>query len=416
MCHLAGPQLIQAEAALSELATLGLRVLGIAHRFGEGAIYDFVGLVGFIDPLRADVSAALKQAQDAGIFVVMITGDNPLTARAIASQAGLTGNIEPLLGAQVEAVDGAELTRLLKDRCVFARVSPVQKLKLVSAFTEMGHITAMTGDGINDAPALQSAHIGIAMGKRGTDVSREAADIVLLDDSFSSIVGGIRLGRRIYANIQRALVYVIAVHVPIAGLALLPLLLGLPPALLPMHIVTLELLVDPIASVLYEALPSERGAMLRPPRAIGQRLLGRLEIIKSFLQGAALLAICLFIFAGAPRLGWSVEQARGGAFAGLVVGNVLLALWDSVLRMSEMKPFNQKVVVSVVLATMVILLGTLYVPQIANLFKLAPPPIAWFPPIFGLALLPALTGYIIDMFLGQRRATTSNRIVASDLG
>jgi P-type Ca2+ transporter type 2C len=405
MCHLAGTELAKAEAALSALATSGLRVLGVAYRNGDVGPYQLAGLVGFIDPLRADVPEALKQAQAAGVFVVMITGDNAQTARAIAHQAGLDGNIEPVLGTQIETTDGADLARLINGRSVFARVSPVQKLKLVSAFRAMGHVIAMTGDGINDAPALQSAHIGIAMGKRGTDVAREAADIVLLDDSFSSIVGGIRLGRRIYANIRRALVYVIAVHVPIAGLALLPLLLGLPPALLPMHIVILELMIDPIASILFEALPSEQGTMTKRPRAMGQRILGGVQIAKSVLQGTVLLAACLLIFLQVPGLGWSVEQARGGTFVCLVIGNVLLALWDSLRRMSDMKLFNRQVAVAVVMATLAILFGTLYVPPIADLFQIVAPPIIWLPVIFVLALLPALSGYLLDFILSRKAVT-----------
>ena len=217
-------------------------------------------------PGRDRRSAGVAEAKRAGITVAMITGDYPVTALEIARQAGIDASAGVLSGREIAGLDPPRVRERVQRTRVFARIMPEQKLALVEELKAAGEIVAMTGDGVNDAPALESAHIGIAMGKRGTDVAREAADLVLLDDRFASIVGGVRLGRRIFANLRKALTYVTAIHVPIAGLALLPILLGLPPILYPMHVILLELVVDPVCSLVFEGEPSERHAMHKPPR------------------------------------------------------------------------------------------------------------------------------------------------------
>jgi Ca2+-transporting ATPase len=382
----------EAEAMLSAMATSGLRVLGVARSRSQTKSFEFVGLIGFMDPLRSNVPDALNIARQAGIGVAMITGDNPETARAIALQAGFPADCSVLLGTEIEAAGPEHLQHLVQSCSIFARVSPDQKLKLLNAFRSLGHITAMTGDGVNDAAALMRAHIGIAMGKHGTDVAREAADIVLLDDSFASIVGGIQLGRRIYTNIQLALVYVVTIHVPIAGLALLPLILGYPPLLLPMHIVTLEFLIDPIASVFLEAAPSKGDAMTKPPLKITKPLLGFGELIMAFLQGGLLLAVCLALYLVAQQQGQSVEQARGSAFACLVVGNVALALRDIVSRPFEMKSSRLMLAGIIIAATIFLLAAIWFISDIAALFQMAAPPVEWITWILGFAILPAVLG------------------------
>ena len=262
------------DAVVADLASRGLRVLGVASaRDDQGSAtapedmaFTFEGLIAFADPVRADVPQAIAEAKRAGIAVAMITGDYPATALEIARQAGIDASAGVLTGKEIAGLDPDELRERVRRTRVFARIMPEQKLALVEALKADGEVVAMTGDGVNDAPALEAAHIGIAMGQRGTDVAREAADIVLLDDRFVSIVGGVRLGRRIFANLRKALTYVTAIHVPIAGLALLPILMGLPPILYPMHVILLELVVDPVCSLVFEGEPSERHAMQKPPR------------------------------------------------------------------------------------------------------------------------------------------------------
>jgi Ca2+-transporting ATPase len=338
LCHLPPERTAELTGVVETYARLGLRVLGVAIAHPAETVFDdplmgdfrFAGLIGFIDPLRPEVPEALNEARSAGIKVVMITGDHPATAMSIAAAAGIDTAAGFLVGSEIEHLPFEVLCEKLKSVRVFARIAPEQKLKIVQALRQDGEIVAMTGDGVNDAPALEAAHIGVAMGKRGTDVAREAADLVLLDDSFASIVGAVRLGRRIFANLRRALTYITAIHIPIAGLALLPLLFGLPPLLFPMHIVLLELVIDPTCALVFEAEPSGRMSMQRPPRKARELLFGRRELILALLQGAGILAAVFGLYFWLLTSSGTDEQvARGAAFTALVVANLVLALTDS---------------------------------------------------------------------------------------
>ncbi|HSB98697.1 MAG TPA: HAD-IC family P-type ATPase, partial [Burkholderiaceae bacterium] len=252
-------------------ASEGLRLLAVAEAGWEGPLpedprryqFRFAGFVRLTDPLRASVPEAMAQCRRAGIRVVMVTGDFPGTALHIARQAGIEAP-EALSGDDIAALDDAALAAAVRRVNVFARVRPEQKLRLVQAYRAAGEVVAMTGDGVNDAPALKAAHIGIAMGSRGTDVAREAAALVLLQDDFGSIVHTVRLGRRIYENIRNAMRYLVSVHVPIAGMSFLPMALGGPLFLLPVHVVFLEFVIDPACTLVYEAERTEAGAMERP--------------------------------------------------------------------------------------------------------------------------------------------------------
>jgi Ca2+-transporting ATPase len=322
-------------AATAEMAARGRRVLGVAHCVWSelalpgnprGFRFEFVGLIGLADPIRPGVAKAVRECAQAGIRVVMITGDYPGTARAIAAEIGLQSSGGVLTGAELASLGSTELRDRIADVNVFARVLPEQKLTLVDALKARGEVVAMTGDGVNDAPALKAAHIGIAMGGRGTDVAREAASLVLLEDDFDSIVEAVRLGRRIYDNIRHALAYLIAVHVPIAGMATLPLLLGWPPVFSPVHIVFLEFIIDPACSFAFEAEPENPGTMKRPPRPPNEPLLGMSLLAQSFVQGAIMLGATAVLYAYALHSFADVEHARAIAFAALVMGNMMLIL------------------------------------------------------------------------------------------
>jgi Ca2+-transporting ATPase len=391
LCRLRDDESPRVQAALEELASDGYRVLGVASWRGgafpatpEEAHFSFEGLLAFVDPLRADVPAALAEARAAGIAVAMITGDHPATALAIARSAGIDTRPGVMRGEEIAALSVDELEARLETVRVFARVQPDQKLKLVQAFRARGAVVAMTGDGVNDAPALEAAHIGIAMGRRGTDVAREAADLVLLEDSFASIVGGVRLGRRIFANLRRALTYITAIHVPIAGLALFPLLLGLPPMLFPMHVVLLELVVDPVCSLVFEGEPSETAAMRRPPRNPRESLFGPRQIAGAFVQGAVVTLAVLALYAWSlGRMGEA--EARAMALAALVIGNIALALANAASRDSRLFGQQHLAFWAIAAVALGVLSLALFAPLLKSVFRVEPPSV-------GLLALAAAVG------------------------
>lgn len=367
------------EAMLADVASMaarGLRVLAVAEAQGthdpDSAPFVFRGLLGFLDPLKQDVRAAIAEACGAGIRVVMITGDYPATAIAIAQQAGIDISGGTMTGGEVAATPKELLADKIKNVCVFARVRPEQKLMIVEAFRALGLAVAMTGDGVNDVPALEAAHVGIAMGKRGTDIARESADIVLLDDAFSSIIGGIRLGRRIFNNLRKAMTFVTAVHVPIAGLALLPIVLGMPPLFYPMHVVFLELLVDPLCSVVFEAEPSDANAMKRRPRRIEESLFGLRQIVAAFMQGLLLMAgvFALYVY----QLQYlSTEEARAAAYVALVTGNLALAFSDSIERGAAFFDTRRYGYWVIAFLGVCSVMALLFVPALANIFGFIKP-------------------------------------------
>jgi Ca2+-transporting ATPase len=331
LCHFTDSQLRELAETVSTMADAGLRVLGVARAcFSESMLpagqhdfnFRFLGLIGLADPVRPSVPVALKECYDAGIRVVMITGDYPGTAQSIARQIGLTPADDFITGPELDRMDDDELKRRIMGVNIFARVVPEQKLRLVAAFKANGEIVAMTGDGVNDAPALKSAHIGIAMGARGTDVAREAADLVLLDDDFSSIVQTVKLGRRIFDNIKKAMAYTIAVHVPIAGMSLLPVVFGWPLVLLPVHIVFLELIIDPACSIVFEMEREEEDVMRRPPRNPREALFSRRTLTISLLQGIGVLVIVLAVFSIALQRGQGELDARALTFTTLIIANL----------------------------------------------------------------------------------------------
>ena len=331
LCHMDVLRSAAISRQVTEMARAGLRVLGVAQAsFSADALpgnqhdfdFEFLGLVALQDPVRADVPQAIAECHAAGIRVVMITGDHPSTAVSIARQAGLSRDGEVMTGVELDAMDDEALRTRLADTSVFCRVQPEQKLRLVQAFRERGDVVAMTGDGVNDAPALKAAHIGVAMGARGTDVAREAAALVLLNDDFSSLVVAVRYGRRVFANLRKAIVFVVAVHVPIVGLSVLPVLLGWPMLLMPVHILFLQLIIDPACSVVFEAEPLEAKVMTDKPRNPGMRLFDTTVLARGFWQGLGLLGILLAAFGLTRDVTGSDNAARAMAFTVLVLSNL----------------------------------------------------------------------------------------------
>ena len=335
LCHLDATTTAKILQRVGLLAQSGLRVLAVARaRFDKHPLpplqHDFVfellGLIGFIDPVRAAVPGALRECRAAGVRVVMITGDHHATALNIATQIDLDASTGFLTGEAIDAMSAVQLQQQVRDINVFCRVTPAHKLQLVDALKANGEIVAMTGDGVNDAPALKAAHIGIAMGARGTDVAREAADVVLMDDDFSAIVAAIKTGRRIFENLRKAVAFVVAVHVPIVGFSLLPIVLQWPLLLLPVHVLLLQLIIDPACSIVFEMEPEEGDLMCKPPRSSSQRLFNRSLLCASLIQGGALLAVVLGLFAAALHSGFSDGSARALTFTALIAGNIGL-IW-----------------------------------------------------------------------------------------
>jgi len=337
LCRLSGTAIADVASEAQSMAARGLRVLGVAGvqippqdlPESQGDFkFEYLGLVGLQDPVRPSAKPAVAECITAGIRVVMITGDYPATAQSIAGQIGLSNPDSSVTGAELELLTTKELQDRVRTANVFARILPEQKLRLVDALKANGEIVAMTGDGVNDAPALKSAHIGIAMGGRGTDVAREAASLVLLDDDFSSIVEAIRLGRRIYDNLKEAMTYIFAIHLPIAGMALIPVLFGLPLILMPLHIVFLELVIDPACSIAFESEPEQPGIMKRPPRSPKSRIFDARTIGLALFQGLGLLAVTIGAFLVSLYRGQGELDARTISFTTLVLGNLALIWTD----------------------------------------------------------------------------------------
>ena len=385
LCRLSPSVHAAMKAAVEAMAMRGIRVLAVATaapkdrnwaKSQHAYHYTLTGLVGLADPLRPSVPAAVTECRNAGIRVVMITGDHAATARAIAAEAGIADG-DVLTGDDLAALDDAALALCLKTVTVFARIMPEQKLRIVQAFKAAGEIVAMTGDGVNDAPSLKAAHIGVAMGQRGTDVAREAAAIVLLDDDFGAIVQAVRLGRRIYDNLRKAMAFIFAVHVPIAGLALIPLLFGQPLLFGPIHIALLELVIDPVCALVFEAEDDEADIMARPPRASDEALFSLHMIAWSVFQGATALALLAAMLFAETANGMPESELRALMFFALVAAVLALTfvnrsfsavLWQALLRPNTALRM-------VLLAVGAITVAILFIPAAQTLLKFGT--IAW---------------------------------------
>ncbi len=378
LCHLDKAKTDKLNERITVMAGDGLRVLGVAKSHFKPAslpssqhefTFHFLGFVAFADPVRPTVPASIKECYGAGIRVVMITGDYPLTASHIARDIGLKNPKEVVTGPEMRTMSDEELQERLRTVNVFARMVPEQKLRLVNAFKANDEVVAMTGDGVNDAPALKAANIGIAMGGRGTDVAREAAALVLLDDDFSSIVKAVRMGRRIFDNLRKAMAYILAVHVPIAGVSLLPVILKWPLLLMPAHVLFLELIIDPASSVAFEAQRAEPDIMERPPRNRREPMLNPRVIVTSILQGFVVLAVVMGIYGYTlPR---NELDARTISFVALVLANLGLILTNrsSSSRIWASLRGRNTALWLIISATIIFLGVVIYVPILRSLFR-----------------------------------------------
>jgi Ca2+-transporting ATPase len=414
LCHLEAAQAARVAQQVLSLAGEGLRVLGVAQaQFAAADLppqqhdfnFRFLGLVALEDPVRADVPQAIAECQAAGIRVVMMTGDHPATALAVARQAGIATVTPAISGSELATLSDATLAERLAATAIFCRVRPEQKLQLVRAFQARGDVVAMTGDGVNDAPALKAADIGVAMGARGTEVAREAAALVLLNDDFASLVTAVRSGRRVFANLRKAIVFVVAVHVPIVGLSLLPVAFGWPLLLLPVHVLFLQLIIDPACAVVFEAEAPEADAMRVPPRPTDQKLFDKAVLVRGLWQGAGLLALLLAVYAGAraglPEGPQRDDTARALTFYALVLSNLGLihvnrswgpTLWWGPHALS-------RPLVWIAGATVLMLGGVWALPALGRLFSFAAPA-----PLLMLATL-LLAGLSMAWFEAVKRLT-----------
>jgi Ca2+-transporting ATPase len=380
LCHLDIKARKKYDKSVAEMASAGLRVIGVAKAIVDPGIlppiqhdfdFEFVGLIGLSDPIRKNVPAAVEECHKAGIRVIMITGDYPVTAKNIASEIGLKNPELCITGSELKDMSEDELCEKIKRVNIFARVIPQQKLIIVNALKKNNEIVAMTGDGVNDAPALKTAHIGIAMGEKGTDVAREASSLVLMDDNFASIVGAIRMGRRIFDNLQKALEYIFAIHVPIAGLSLIPVLFGNMPLILwPVHIVFLELIIDPACSIIFEAEKEEKNVMSRPPKDINEPFFGINKILLGCFQGIGILVATLLVYFIGLKTGHSEKAVRALTFVTLIASNIAIIIsnrsWTSNFFKIIITP--NKTVKWVVGGAIFFLILILNVPFLLNLF------------------------------------------------
>jgi P-type Ca2+ transporter type 2C len=412
LCHLSENDRVSLTQQIGVLAAKGHRVLGVAraifyksNRLPEAQHdydFEFLGLLGLSDPVRPGVPEAIAECRKAGIRVIMITGDYPGTAQSIAWKIGMQNASEVISGPALETMRDEELAARVKTVNLFARMIPEQKLRLVQALKANGEVVAMTGDGVNDAPALKAAHIGIAMGNRGTDVAREAGSIVLLDDAFESIVEGVGRGRRIFNNLKKAMLYIFVVHVPIAGLSLVPVLLGWPLMLLPIHIVFLELIIDPACTVVFEADHDEPGIMDRPPRLLNESLFGMRSLVVGMVQGGAVLAGELVIAF------WTIstygeQVARAASFTIMVLCNLGLILLSRAGQRSLFETIRKRnnPQVWVTLGSLALLGLSLFIPWLQNLFVFAPIP----PSVLGVS---AIAVFLILTFANVARRWNAN--------
>lgn len=381
LCHFEKNEADQMAKIAEEMARRGLRVLGVAKAHTATAPlpkqqhdfdFSFVGFIGIADPIRPEVPQAIAECRLAGVRVIMITGDHPVTACSIAKKIGLEKADAVITGQQINAMSETELAIQIKDISIFSRVAPEQKLKLVRALKQQGEIVAMTGDGVNDAPAIKSADIGIAMGRRGTDVARESAALILLDDDFGSIVEAIRMGRRVHMNLKNAFSYLIAVHIPIAGMSVLPVLLKSPLIFLPAHIALLHLIIEPTSSIAFEVEPTDADIMTQPPRNSNEKIFNKKLWQPSLLHGFSMLIVLFCIYVFSLHQGLHESKTRTLIFCTLIISNIVLIFATrrpGVLLATKKKLTKNPMTVWISIGSLILVGLAISVPALRNVFQ-----------------------------------------------
>lgn len=410
LCHLSPDEKADAQTRLAEMASQGLRVLGVARARWQGPVdqldidspawpksqrdftYEYLGLVGFEDPPRAEVPEALMRCKQAGVRVIMMTGDHLATAIAIARKIGLSDRPDSLTGPELDRMSDEELGLRLKEVNLCARLKPTQKLRLVRLLQASGEVVGMTGDGVNDAPALKAADVGVAMGERGTDVARESAALVLLDDSFASIVAAIEQGRRIDDNIRKATGFIFSVHMPIIALALIPPIMHWPMLLMPAHIVLLELLIDPACTLVFESEPEEGDLMARPPREMSDSPFSLASVFPPILQGLGVAVALVSTYAWFVSIGWGQEVMRTIVMSGLLVSVLLLILANRDHARSLFVGFSipNRWLKRLTIALMFIMAAVFFIPWVREALRVAPLSLKEIGVILGILMTCAL--------------------------
>ncbi|HKU66246.1 MAG TPA: cation-translocating P-type ATPase [Candidatus Baltobacteraceae bacterium] len=398
LCRLTDDERDEILRTNERFAAEGMRVIAVAgavhaaaggDRGSDESGLEFAGLIAFSDPIREDVPAAIADCARAGITVIMITGDHPATAQATARRLGLRSE-RTLTGADLDGMYDTELIAAIAHVRIFARIQPEQKLRIVKALHARGDIVAMTGDGTNDALALREADIGVAMGQRGTEVARSAADLILLDDDFTTIVAAIAGGRRIFRNLRRAFRYLNAFHAPLILSAVVIPFFGVPLLLLPIHLVWLELIVHPTSALVYENDPAgAHDLMTEPPRGRAGELLRRTDWVRPILLGVALTVGSLAIYFLDLQGGLGVDVARGVALACMLAGQMLLVLTERSTQIPVWKQSftGNRRLLPILAGTLAMMLAMLYIPAFALAFKVAPPTIGHLGEALGVAVL-----------------------------
>ena len=385
VCNLSPDEIAKINAAIKEITSEGYRVLGVGESVFEGInfpkkqqefSFKFKGIVAFYDPPKANISEVLEHFYQAGILVKIVTGDNAETTRAIAKQIDFRGYEHSLSGDELMLLSDAELEQKVMQTNIFTRMFPEAKLRIINALKANNQIVAMTGDGVNDGPALKAAHIGIAMGKKGTEIAKQAASLILLEDDLSKMVDAVAMGRRIYTNLKKAIQYIISIHIPIILTVFIPLALGwiYPNIFTPVHIIFLELIMGPTCSIIFENEPIEKNTMLRKPRAVATSFFNRAELTTSIIQGLAITAGTLFIYQYALRQGLAETTIRTMVFLVLIVANIFLTLVNRSFYYSIITTLKYKnaLVPLMIAITIAITAMLLFVPPLTDFFKFAP--------------------------------------------
>lgn len=370
---------------LVSLANEGLRVLGVGTIDFEGNDFpktqqefqiNFLGLIGFYDPPKKNITDTFRKLYDAGIQLKIVTGDNPVTTGAIARQINFRGYENVITGEELLKSEQGDFDKAVRENSLFTRMFPQVKLRIVESLKRQNQIVGMTGDGVNDGPALKAANIGIAMGKRGSEIAKDASSLILTDDDFGKMVDGVAMGRKIYANLKKAIQYIISIHIPIILTVALPLFLGwmYPMIFSPIHVIFLELIMGPTCSIVYENEPLEKNSMIQKPRPITKTFFNLKELTISIFQGLAITAGTLFIYQAAVQQGYNEEMTRSLVFTTLIFANIFLTLVNRSFYFSVLATLRNKNILLgiVILISLSLLAMILYIPSFSLFFRIEP--------------------------------------------